>query len=647
MKTRSNSNSSKFHQWRRLAVWTLATMAWVPQAFAATTYTMIDLGQDIVGATPASTFIGGLSSGGAYALNNNGQVLGVAVSVQNTLIGTTLYGYRQVNSLIYNSADATWADVSTLADGTPFWVKNVFTSSGQAVGYLTNNTGQLPDFTVPQDQIIRNADGTVVTVQATTDFTPGYGFGSGYDITAINDAGPLATVLAGPYQWFYTSTYTLYGASRSGYIGNIRNGNVTSANLKPVGSLKAPTELVDDTIIADINAAGTAVGYSKITFDGQYHAFVTTPAGLKDLHIAALPTGHSKALKINDSGYAVGYYHAGDGAANGLQTAKILHATVWNAATGKYTDMGSATNPKTSSFFHAINAGGQVLGYEQTYNGIILLVPPRNRPGPEGVVAGSQHHLVGDIHGGGFADLNTLITNKPAGWNVTSTTSINNAGQILASVTDPTGRGRAVLLMPASPPPAPPAAPSGLTATAKASTQIALSWADNATNETAQYVERCADAACTSFAQVASLGADATAFADSGVVAGTRYSYRVRAHGAAGDSAYSNVASATTPSVVSGGAPAAPTGLQAGVVTRNQVMLTWIDNASNESSFEIERCRGQRCSNFAAVGTSPANAAAFTNTNLHSNTDYSYRVRATNPYGVSGYSNVVAVKTLR
>jgi chitodextrinase len=94
----------------------------------------------------------------------------------------------------------------------------------------------------------------------------------------------------------------------------------------------------------------------------------------------------------------------------------------------------------------------------------------------------------------------------------------------------------------------PPTAPSNLIATAASSSQINLSWTASTDNVgvTGYFVERCQGAACSNFTQVAA--PTATTFNDTGLAASTPYSYRVRATDAAGNlSAYSNVASATTP----------------------------------------------------------------------------------------------------
>ena len=80
-----------------------------------------------------------------------------------------------------------------------------------------------------------------------------------------------------------------------------------------------------------------------------------------------------------------------------------------------------------------------------------------------------------------------------------------------------------------------------------------MSWTASTDNVgvTGYLVERCQGAGCSNFVQVA---APATpGFADSGLAAGTSYSYRVRATDAAGNlSAYSNTATAVTQAAPSG-----------------------------------------------------------------------------------------------
>jgi endo-1,4-beta-xylanase len=102
--------------------------------------------------------------------------------------------------------------------------------------------------------------------------------------------------------------------------------------------------------------------------------------------------------------------------------------------------------------------------------------------------------------------------------------------------------------MSGSPMPTAPAAPSGLTATTSSSSQINLSWADNATNETAYKIER-ATASTGPWTEIAgALAANTTTYSATGLNASTTYYFRVRAANASGDSAYTAAASATTSS---------------------------------------------------------------------------------------------------
>ncbi|HEU5090230.1 MAG TPA: fibronectin type III domain-containing protein, partial [Roseiflexaceae bacterium] len=110
-----------------------------------------------------------------------------------------------------------------------------------------------------------------------------------------------------------------------------------------------------------------------------------------------------------------------------------------------------------------------------------------------------------------------------------------------------------------------------------------------------------------------------------------------------------SVATATptsTPTATPGSSlPAAPSNLTASTSGRTQIILSWADNSSNESGFRIERCTGSGCSNFAEIGTVGANVTSATNKGLSKNTWYSYRIRAYNASGNSGYSNTVSIKT--
>src|SRR5205823_3988524 len=106
---------------------------------------------------------------------------------------------------------------------------------------------------------------------------------------------------------------------------------------------------------------------------------------------------------------------------------------------------------------------------------------------------------------------------------------------------------------PAPPDTTPPTAPAGLTATTVSTTQINLAWTASTDNVgvTGYLVERCQGSGCTTFVQITSV--TTTTFSNTGLTAGTSYSYRVRATDGAGNrSAYSNTATAVTQSTAPG-----------------------------------------------------------------------------------------------
>jgi len=197
----------------------------------------------------------------------------------------------------------------------------------------------------------------------------------------------------------------------------------------------------------------------------------------------------------------------------------------------------------------------------------------------------------------------------------------------------------------AGPTPTPPAAPTDLTATAVSSSQINLTWADNSNNETGFKIEWCSGAGCSVFSQIATVGAGVNSYSNTGLSASTTYTYRVRAYNGGGDSEYSNTAGTTTSAAPT--SPAAPSGLTATAVSRNQINLSWTDNSNNETGFKIERCKGSTCTNFSQIATVGANVKSYSNTRLTKNTTYRYRIRAYNAAGNSAYSNSASATTPR
>lgn len=187
-----------------------------------------------------------------------------------------------------------------------------------------------------------------------------------------------------------------------------------------------------------------------------------------------------------------------------------------------------------------------------------------------------------------------------------------------------------------------PAAPSGLNAAAGSSTLTArLDWQDNSNNETGFTVE--ARAGAGNWALIASLPASTSSLTTGTLLASTAYSFRVRASNAAGASAYSAAASYTTPTPLQ--PPAAPTDLAGSAASKTSIRISWTDRSSNESSFTVERRLG--LGGWSVVAILGANTGSHTDTGLLAGRSYSYRVKADNSAGSSGYAVSAAISTPR
>jgi titin len=199
-------------------------------------------------------------------------------------------------------------------------------------------------------------------------------------------------------------------------------------------------------------------------------------------------------------------------------------------------------------------------------------------------------------------------------------------------------------LPPPPPPPGPtaPAAPSALTAQAASSSAIDLAWQDNSSDETSFRVETLVNGA---YQEVQILAAGTTRLQISGLAAATSYSFRVRAANAAGASGYSNIASAITTAIAPpppSGVPGAPSSLSGWAASPGEVVLNWIDNASNETAFRVERAVNGAFQEVLTVG---ANITTARISGLPSGSGQYFRVRAGNAAGLSSYSNTAFVTT--
>lgn len=210
--------------------------------------------------------------------------------------------------------------------------------------------------------------------------------------------------------------------------------------------------------------------------------------------------------------------------------------------------------------------------------------------------------------------------------NVAGTSAYSNTGTATTSAAG-TGTGGTV-----------PATPANLVAQTVSTTEIQLTWQDISSNEDNYRVEQLINGV---FTQISQRAQNATSYKVIGLAQGTAYTFRVRGKNAAGYSAYSNEASATT----QGGTPppvslAAPSALTAVAVSGTEVLLTWLDNSANEDNFLLERSIGG--GTFTQFNMRGANTTSFRVTGLATGTTYSFRVRAKNVTATSAYSNAAS-----
>ena len=182
-----------------------------------------------------------------------------------------------------------------------------------------------------------------------------------------------------------------------------------------------------------------------------------------------------------------------------------------------------------------------------------------------------------------------------------------------------------------------PESPSGLAANAVSYQQVNLNWTDRSGNETGFEVETSTDG--VNFQKAGSVSANTTSYQASGLKELTKYYFRVRALNAIGYSAYSNVASATTPKAP---VPDRPANLTATPLDYDLVRLRWSPVSANATTVVIERSL-YADRDFTVTGTQPASQTQFDDREILPVADHYYRIKAVNSAGSSPYSAVAKI----
>lgn len=191
------------------------------------------------------------------------------------------------------------------------------------------------------------------------------------------------------------------------------------------------------------------------------------------------------------------------------------------------------------------------------------------------------------------------------------------------------------------------AAPSNVVAVAPDSTQIDLSWTDNATQEAGFEVQRSTNGINGSYALLEVLaGSDITQYTDHTVTANVEHCYRIRTGETFQVTGPFSSPSCATPQSQSVNTPQQPSALSATAVSSQRINLSWQDNANNESGFRIEIAYNIN-GPFAEIDIVGSNTSTYNSSGLAIDTQYCYRVQAFNAAGDSAYTTVQCATTLQ
>ncbi|MEP2668145.1 MAG: fibronectin type III domain-containing protein [Cyclobacteriaceae bacterium] len=182
--------------------------------------------------------------------------------------------------------------------------------------------------------------------------------------------------------------------------------------------------------------------------------------------------------------------------------------------------------------------------------------------------------------------------------------------------------------------PAAPTAPTSLQVAPLSQTELLLSWIDNSIDESGFEIYR-STLTNTDYSLIHTTSTNVTTYTDVGLNAETRYYYKISAVSTAGSSNYSNEVDQMT-------LPGAPFNLAIQLTSNNQVVLSWVDNSTTETAFEIFRSEGDNTS-YSLLSTTAANATTYIDNNVEPARKYFYKVRAVNAGSSSVFSQEVTV----
>lgn len=195
----------------------------------------------------------------------------------------------------------------------------------------------------------------------------------------------------------------------------------------------------------------------------------------------------------------------------------------------------------------------------------------------------------------------------------------------------------------------PPAAPTGLVASATAQTKINLTWTDNSTTENVYKIEQSPNGVDT-WTVAVNRGANATSQTISNLSPNTTYYFRVYAVNDIGQSSYSTVESATTPTGLATVTTLAATVIGTNAATLNSTVnpnlgSTTVSYRYGTSNLACDQLPSVTGSLFIGEGSSDVTPNARVASSLLTATTYYFCVQAVNPTGTA-YGSVLSFTTL-
>lgn len=460
------------------------------------------------------------------------------------------------NASLYNPFTNTWKAVPAMT-GARWYPTNTTLANGDAL-VVSGQTDQTVGMN-PLPQVFQASTGTWRSLTSANLVLPFYPYMYVAPNGKVFEAGPnqtshyLDTTGSGAWTAYASmnSGVRTWGSSAMYASGKvIVSGGSTCAPYDP-GCTSTPTNTAE--VIDLNNPAGVWTYVAPMAFARKHHNTTILPDG------KILVSGGSYGSEVESS--------------NPLLS-PVYTSEMWDPATNQWSNLASMTVARSYHSVALLLPDGRVFtggGLEPSYE---VFSPPYLFKGarptissaPEAIGRG-QVAFVGTPNAAAITKVSMLslgtvthafnagqrinflsFSQASGGLNVTipSNASLVPPGYYMLFLLNGTGVPSVgkIIRVDVNPVASPlPAAPSNLTAMVSGNKEIGIAWKDNASNEDGFQIERSTDG--SAFTLIKSVGPNVTSLRNNGLKGGTVYYYRVRAYSAAGNSGYSNVASAT------------------------------------------------------------------------------------------------------